>query len=118
MPKCAIPQDVFVEASGQGRPSFMNEYKMIKYINRILIPYLKGRPCLLISDKLKAHKTEIVLNRMKNNNIQQLFIEAGFTSELQQVDVTFNCPLKREFRSQWEKWMSQSEALYTKQKTK
>ena len=79
MPKCAIPQDVFVEASGQGGSGFMNEYIMIKYINRILIPYLKGRPCLLIFEKLKAHKTEMVLNHMKINNIQQLFIEAGFT---------------------------------------
>jgi hypothetical protein len=26
VPRCAIPQDVFVEASGQGGSGFMNEY--------------------------------------------------------------------------------------------
>ena len=79
VPKCAVPRDVFVEASGIGGCGFMNEHIMIKYINRILIPYLQGRPCLLILDKLKAHKTDMVINHMKQNNIQQFLIEAGFT---------------------------------------
>ena len=116
VPKCAIPRDVFVEVSGIGGSGFMNEHIMIKYINKILIPYLHGRPCLLILDQLKAHKTEMVINHLKSNNIQQFFIEAGFTSELQPIDVSINGPLKRKFRDQWEKWMSESAAIFTRQK--
>ena len=116
VPKCAIPRDIFVEVSGIGGSGFMNEHIMIKYINKILIPYLHGRPCLLILDKLKAHKTQMVINHLKRNNIQQFLIEAGFTSELQPIDVSINGPLKRKFRDQWEKWMSESAAVYTRQK--
>jgi hypothetical protein len=116
VPKCAIPRDVFVEVSGIGGSGFMNEHIMIKYINKILIPYLHGRPSLLILDQLKAHKTEMVINHLKSNNIQQFFIEAGFTSELQPIDVSINGPLKRKFRDQWEKWMSESAAIFTRQK--
>jgi hypothetical protein len=89
-PKCAIPNDIISEASGIGGTGFMNENLMVKYIDKVLKPYLKDRPCLLIFDKLKAHKTDIFLDYMKKNNIQQFLIDAGFTSELQPVDVCIN----------------------------
>jgi hypothetical protein len=113
-PKCAIPNDIIAEASGKGGTGFMNEHLKVKYIDKILKPYLKGRPCLLILDKLKAHKTDFVLNYMKKKNIQQFLIDAGFTSELQPVDVCINGPLKRELRGQWEKWNAESAAIFTK----
>ena len=50
----------------------IEEYK--KTNNYYALVITMRRPCLLILDKLKAQKTEMVLNHMKINNIQQLFI--------------------------------------------
>ncbi len=64
---------------------------------------------------VKLHKTDIVLNLMKKNNIKQFLIDAGFTSELQPLDVyDINGPFKNEFRGQMEKWNAKSAAIFTK----
>ncbi len=51
---------------------------------------------------------------MKKNNFQQFLIDAGFTSELQPLDVCINGPFKNELRVQMEKLNAKSAAIFTK----
>ena len=60
VPTVSIPSEKYVVAGGVGSSGFMTERLMIKYVDNILLSYLQGRKCLLILDKLKAHKTQLV----------------------------------------------------------
>ena len=114
VPKVSILNNVYVVTGGVGSSGFMTERLMLKYIDNIL-PYLKGRKCLLIMDKLKAHNTKLVVDYLKKHNIQIFLIEAGMTSELQPLDVSIDGPLKTAFRELWERWTTDYECVFTKQ---
>ena len=65
-------------------------------------------------DEFKAHKTGPVLSALKDKGIQSISVPAGFTSELQPLDVSIYKPIKAILRQQWQNWYDSSEPILTK----
>ena len=60
-----------------------------------------GKRRLLIMDLYSAHRTEAVLNLLKENDIDVLFIPGGCTGLLQLMDVALNKILKKIYSEIW-----------------
>ena len=65
-------------------------------------------------DDFSAHKTENVLNSLKEMKIDVSVIPGGFTSVLQPLDVSLNKPFKDFYRQLWNEWMDSPNPVYTK----
>ena len=65
-------------------------------------------------DEFKAHKTGPVVSALKEKGIQSILVPAGFTSELQPLDVSINKPIKAILRQQWQNWFDSPEPIFTK----
>ena len=48
---------------------FMDEIKMLDWVDRVLLPYTKGHLCLLVLDDYAAHKCSSVIGYFVANNI-------------------------------------------------
>jgi hypothetical protein len=79
---------------------------MVEYINQILIPYVKGRPALLLLDEFSAHIHADVIKVLSDNNIKTCFIPGGYTSYLQMCDTHVNATIKRVYKEEWSKFIS------------
>ena len=78
-PKCRFPPNLVGAASTSGS---MDSDLMLDYIDRVLVPSLRGRRTLLLLDKYKAHSTEVVLRRLTENNITPMFIPGKISASL------------------------------------
>ena len=65
-------------------------------------------------DEFKAHKTGPVVSALKEKGIQSILVPAGFTSELQPLDVSIYKPIKAILRQQWQNWFDSPEPIFTK----
>ena len=77
---------------------------MRDYIDTIIIPHAKNKPCLLLLDDFAAHKTKFILDYMKANNITPYLIPGGYTYCLQPLDVSINKPFKQSLRQLYNAW--------------
>ena len=59
---------------------------------------------LLLWDVFRAHRTEPVLEKLKTENIEVVFIPANCTSELQPLDLSVNKPLKYHLKTKFTQW--------------
>ena len=84
----------------------MDQFIMLNYINKIILPATKNRPALLILDEFKAHFTSMVTESFEANKIEHHVIPGGYTSALQPLDVSLNKPLKDRYRQYWAKWFA------------
>jgi hypothetical protein len=98
-----LPPNIVLTVSMSGT---MDQYIMLDYINRILLPATKCKPALLILDEFSAHYTQNVLEQFAANKIEHHLIPGGFTSELQALDVCVNKPLKGHYKQHWSKWFA------------
>ena len=106
MPKCKIPAGVIVNVNKSGT---MDKHLMLDYIQRVLVPYTKKEPCLLLLDEFSlviAHKCSYTDANLKAENINSVYIPGGYTDSLQALDVSINKPLKGHFREDWFKWFN------------
>lgn len=87
---------------------------MLDYVEKILIPYFRGKKGILILDQFNSHYTPVVLDKLASNNITPVLVPGGMTGRLQPLDVSVNGPLKAFFRSYWTKWLIESEPIWTK----
>lgn len=77
---------------------------MIKYLQKIIIPYVtatckqldldSNRPALVIFDVFKAQCTESVMKRLEENSILCVLIPSNTTDNLQPLDLSVNKPAK------------------------
>lgn len=84
---------------------------MLRYIDTIIIPYLDQQrktlgllpdaKALCIFDVFAAHRTDSVLQKLRENNVHCLFIPAGCTSHFQPLDVYFNRIFKSEMKKRF-----------------
>ena len=90
---------------------------MLRYIDNIILPYVckqkmslglpENQMTLCIFDVFKAHQTESVLSKLKDNNIAYVFVPACCTGELQPLDLTINQVYKQSLKHEFEEWYSQ-----------
>jgi hypothetical protein len=57
-------------------------------------------------DIFKAHRCNIVLEKLRQNHIYQVFIPAGCTGELQPFDVSVNEQFKASMKTHFARWYS------------
>ena len=88
-----------------------NESTTLCYIEKVLKPYVHKRrqnlglpkesKALLLWDVFRAHRTEPVLEKLKTENIEVVFIPANCTSELQPLYLSVNKPLKDHLKTKF-----------------
>ena len=81
-----------------------NQVTTLQYVHNILLPYvtqkrselgLSSDHCsLVIFDRFKGQCTEVVLNTLKDNNIDVLLVPANCTDRLQPLDISVNKAVK------------------------
>ena len=81
----------------------MTTDRMVKIINKIIVPYLNGRAGALVLDTVKSHNREAVKTALAKHNIESLWVPVRCTGTLQPLDVGVFVPMKSHIRSIWKK---------------
>lgn len=79
-----------------------------KWIRQVWKPFCQSReprPTILIMDSFTVHKTSAVLQQLHACGTMVEIITAGYTSQLQVLDVGINKPFKNYIRESYESWM-------------
>ena len=90
------------------------EETMLQFIDSVLVPYVvktrheldlaDDHHALAIFDVFKAHHCDSVLKKLRENNIHQVFVPAGCTSDLQPLDVSVNQEFKALIKNHFSRW--------------
>jgi hypothetical protein len=99
----------------EGRPcGSMDSDLIIEYAKKVIFPYTKGRPALLIMDRCKAHMTAPVLEIFRENGIKCVYLPPRSTYYLQPLDVSINKPFKGHIREKYDIWNEADDHTTTK----
>ena len=111
--KVTFPEDWNVTHS---ETHWSTELTMLEYIDKVLVPYVTqtrqklelamDHPALALFDVFKAHRCDTVLEKLRQNHINQVFIPAGCTGELQPLDVSVNEQFKASMKAHFARWYS------------
>ena len=87
---------------------------MQEYVERVIVPYIEEQRealdlplrhrALVIMDVFRAHRVDNVLEALKSNGIEVIFVPAGCTGELQPLDVSGNAIFKEALASRFNTW--------------
>lgn len=91
------------------KTAYNNEKVFLTQIKNEIIPAFEGRPSLFTLDAAGFHKTETVINTLKEHNIMPSMIPGGCTGLIQPLDISINFPLKEMFREEVEEYIEQEE---------
>lgn len=80
---------------------WMNGSTFIEYITRVILPFSKGEPCVLMCDDLPVHKTPAVRLFCEQNQIELVLVPRWGTGAYQPLDVGIFGPLKQVMRKEW-----------------
>lgn len=80
---------------------WMKEDTMHHYLDDVVIPASDGRPCALVMDSYRAHITDGIYEKAKENNIEIIVVPACMTSILSPLDVGVNGILKSSYSKSW-----------------
>ena len=93
-----------------------NEETMLMYIAEIIVPFVNRKredldlnndhPALAIFDHFKGQLTDGVRKALQEHNIHSVLIPAGYTGELQPMDISVNKVVKSFLRSKFSQWYS------------
>ena len=64
---------------------WMDGKRMIEWIDRVLLPYTRGRPSALVVDSLKAHHTSAVQRHLEANDVELIVVPGWSTPKLSAV---------------------------------
>ena len=82
--------------------------QLLRYIREILIPAIG-------LNEFAAHKTDVAILEMIENNINPIFIPGGHTDVCQPLDVSINKPVKDYYEKYYYDWLEQNKTGdYTK----
>jgi hypothetical protein len=99
--KTVKPRDSEICVTVQPK-AWMDQDMMRKWIKYVLLPYTKGRHCLVLMDSFRAHVTDDIVRAMTKAKATVVVIPGGCTSKIQPVDVCLNKPIKDAVRSMWD----------------
>ena len=85
--------------------AWMDEERMLEWIDKVWSPYVQGKPALLSLDTFTAHLTQTVREAFDKCGTKLLVIPGGCTSVLQPLDLSINKPLKSYIRQSWCQYM-------------
>ena len=69
---------------------------------------------LLLLNESKAYKTEKVIKALQEKGVQSIFVPAGFTRELQPLDVFVNKSVMAILHKEWQNWFDSLKHIFTK----
>jgi len=93
-----------------------NSETMLRYIDTVILPYVNkqrsvlnkpDKAALCIFDVFRAHQSEALLQKLKDNNIWYVFVPASCTGELQPLDISVNKVYKEKLKAKFEQWYSE-----------
>ena len=64
-------------------------------------------PALAIFYLFPGHTCSPVLEKFRDNNIQQKFVTGGCTGDLRPLDIKINAPFKKEMKAKFTNWYSE-----------
>ena len=99
-----IPSGVIATTQVKG---WMDEVRMLEWIDKVWSPYVSGKPALLSLDTFSGHLTDSVRKAFSKCNTKLLVIPGGCTSVLQLLDLSINKPFKNYIRDMWCQYMVQ-----------
>ncbi len=70
--------------------AWMDEKRMLEWIDKVWLPYVQGKPTLLSLDTFSGHLTEAVNDSFDKCGTKLLVIPGGCTSVLQPLDISIN----------------------------
>ena len=89
--------------------AWMDETVMLKWVEKILKPYVALSPehviPIILLDSYRCHMMASVVTAIQDLGVEVLHIPGGCTGLIQPVDVGVNKPFKCHLRKQWERWM-------------
>ena len=94
--------DIITKTQGN---SWIDEELFIVYINSIIIKYKNDNKKLLILDYCPSDCTDKVTIKLKENNIDFIFIPKNMTSVLQSLDRMINYPIKKNLKSKYNEFL-------------
>ena len=96
--KVQVPDGVYCCTQAK---AWMDEKRMIDWIDKVWSPHVAGKPALLSIDTFSAHFTDKVKEAFAKCNTKLLTIPGGCTSVLQPLDISLNKPFKSYIRQLW-----------------
>lgn len=93
------------------KTAYNNKKVFLTQITNKIIPAFEGRPSLFTLDSTRFHKTETVINTVKEHNIMLSMILGGCSGLTQPLDISINFPLKEMFREEVEQYIEQEEEI-------
>lgn len=88
--------------------AWIDTEEMLRYIETILIPFTQTQPehrCLLLLDSFSVHLCERVQTKMRDLNIDLLYVPKGMTGLLQPLDIGINKPFKDRLKTCYTQWL-------------
>ena len=111
LPQVRFPDDWHITHTPN---HWANEQTTIHYIQKIVLPYicrkkkemnlLANQHSLCIFDNFKAQLTAEVLELLKSNQVETVFVPPNTTDQLQPLDLSVNKPAKDYLRKKFEEW--------------
>lgn len=111
LPQIRFPDDWHITYTSN---HWANEQTTIDYIQKIILPYISRKKkemnlpanqnSLCIFDNFKAQVTAEVLELLKSNYVETVFVPANCTDQLQPLDLSVNKPAKDFLRKKFEEW--------------
>jgi hypothetical protein len=71
------------------------------YIERVILPYTRGRPATLVHDSYRAHHHASVLRLLREHDITSVMVPPGHTDTAQPLDVGVFGPVKARAARWW-----------------
>ena len=91
-----------------------NEQTTVDYVQKIILPYISrkkkemnlpaNQSSMCIFDNFKAQLTAQVLELLKSNHVETVFVPPNCTDQLQPFDLSVNKPAKDFLRKKFEEW--------------
>jgi len=87
---------------------------MIEYFDQVLFPYIDRtigeldlpvrQRALVVMDMYKAHRVPAVIDYLKSNKVEIVYVPGGCTGELQPLDLSGNNNFKQHIRKNFNQW--------------
>ena len=101
--KMTVPSGVFATTQPK---AWMDEERMVQWIDKVWSPYVAGKPALLVLDTFSGHLTDKVKDKFVQCGTKLLVVPGGCTSVLQPMNLCINKPFKNNYiRKSWCQYM-------------